>query len=180
MNYEVMLEGAMARLKAQEEELIETKKTINTICKWAGQTPRFGDLEAPSHGAGGGFRRDEFYGQPLSTVVRKILEARKAANQGAAFVTEIYDAMVNGGFKFEAANEDNAKRALRISLTKNTAIFHKLPKGEYGLRAWYPNIKDSKAKEATTEPEAGETNGMPAEEFDFEEKEKAAEAAKSA
>jgi hypothetical protein len=100
--------------------------------------------ERPSESPG--FRSDEFYGQPLSTVVRTILEKRRAANLGAASVAEIYDAMEQGGFSFGSSNSENAKRNLRISLTKNSAIFHRLPNNRYGLLEWYPNVREAKSR----------------------------------
>jgi hypothetical protein len=60
---------------------------------------------------------------------------------GPATVKEIYDALKAGGYKFETKNDANAMRNLRISLTKNTSIFHKLPGGEFGLNEWYPKLK---------------------------------------
>jgi len=93
---------------------------------------------------------DQFYGQPLASSIRTILELRKALNQGPATINEIHAALVEGGFGFETKNEDNAKRGLRISITKNTSLFHKLPNGKFGLLEWYPNAKQPKAGKATS------------------------------
>jgi hypothetical protein len=135
-------------LRQQEQSVIETKRLINTLCKRAGMDPIYGDAElAISSGPSLSIRGDQFYGQPLATCIREILEMRKALNQGPATVNEIYDALATGGFKFETKNEDNAKRGLRISLTKNTSIFHKLPTGKFGLLEWYPNAKAAKPKD---------------------------------
>ncbi len=164
----------VAKLREQEAQVTKTKTAINALCEVAGQPIMFPDVGAAS-GASTAFRSDQFYGQPLSSVVRDILNARKSQNLGAASVNEIYDAMTAGGYKFETPSVENAKRSLRISLTKNSATFHKLPNGEYGLREWYPSIKEGKAKQANggaeQEPEAQATE----ETFDFEQKEKEAD-----
>jgi hypothetical protein len=167
------IELVLAKLREQEAQVAETKTAINALCKVAGQPIMFPDVGA-APGANTAFRSDQFYGQPLTKVVRDILAARKAQNLGAASVGEIYNAMSAGSYNFDTSSTENAKRALRISLTKNSAVFHKLPNGDYGLREWYPNLKESKAKQATgtTEPEP-ET--PPAEEaFDFKVKEREA------
>jgi hypothetical protein len=174
---------AVAKLRELETQVAETKKIINGMCKLGGQPPMFPDTDEGAGLSLGGFRSDQFYGQPLTKVVRDVLSARKAANLGAASVNQIYDAMTAGGYRFDASSDENAKRALRISLTKNSAVFHKLPNGEYGLREWYPNIKD--AKEAKSKPsnngaEAGadqKPEQAPDDDgFDFAAKEKAASA----
>ena len=61
-----------------------------------------------------------------------------------------------------------------VSLTKNSQTFHKLPNGKYGLREWYPAVKDKKPgsgeeKEAVKSPDLDD-------DFKFEEKEKEMEA----
>ena len=145
-------------LKEQEQQVIETKKLINSLCKRSGMPPMYADAEL---NASGGvpltIRSDQFYGQPLAPSIREILQMRRALNRGPATVNEIYDALHEGGFKFETKNLDNAKRGLRISLMKNTAVFHKLPNGQFGLLEWYPNVKARKdtpaESEATSETE---------------------------
>jgi hypothetical protein len=94
-------------------------------------------------------RSDEFYGQPLATAIRAVLEKRKGAGIGPAAVRDIYDTLGSGGFKFEAKDEDNAIRGLRQSLTKNSSTFHKLPNGLYGLLEWYPNAKPARPDDDT-------------------------------
>jgi hypothetical protein len=125
-----------------ERQLAEKKKIINSLCELAGQPPMYAADEPVSNGSVA-IRSDEFYGKALATAVRKILEKRAGAGLGAASVSEIYDSMVKGGYKFDAKSAANAKRSLRISLTKNSVTFHKLPNGNYGLREWYPNARDA-------------------------------------
>jgi hypothetical protein len=150
------------RLKDQEASVIETKRSINAIFKAANEPPMFpeSELDGGSKARSLSIQSDQFYGQPLATSIRDILEMRRALKQGPATVGEIFDALVQGGFKFETKNEDNSKRGLRISLTKNTAIFLKLPNGRFGLIEWYPNVRQSRtnhsAAEEQSEPEGEE------------------------
>lgn len=179
-----VIDKALAKLRDQQEQVRKTKVLINGLCEMDGRASMFAESDLKTETAVGTGRRDRFYGQPLSTVVRWILEDRQAADIGPASVSEIYNAMVEGGYRFESDNEENAKRGLRISLTKNSAIFHKLPRGEYGLREWYPAAKDPKPRQAVPEgskigqekadarPTDTEEDG---EEFDFERAEKDAD-----
>ena len=91
--------------------------------------------------------RTNFTVSLCASAVREILEMRKAGGLGAASVNEIYDMLVTGGFHFDAKDDENAKRSLRISLTKNSALFHRVPNGQYGLLSWYPAVKTPKDKE---------------------------------
>jgi hypothetical protein len=147
------------KLREQEKAVVKTKSFINMLCEEAGIPPMYAadDLDGSSASVNLTIRSDQFYGQPQATAVREILQMRKGRNQGPATVNELYAALVEGGFAFETKNEDNAKRGLRISITKNTAMFHKLPNGKIGLLEWYP-----KAKNRTK----AETSGQPAEEED--------------
>lgn len=141
-----------------EEQITHKKRMVNDLLSLAGQQPRYGDVELEQrHGGGITIRSDQFHGQPLATAVRNYLEVRRAANFGPAKVTEIYDALVEGGYVFETKNAANAKRGLRISLTKNPA-FYRLPgpAGAYGLRKWYPTAM----KRGETKEEEG-PNGEP-------------------
>jgi hypothetical protein len=136
-----MVEGQITSLF---NELRVKKLMVNGLCELAGLAPRYPDAEQESRRAATTIRSDEYYGKPIATVVRAILERRGAANLGAASVNEIYEEMVAGGYHFGGKNEDNNKRGLYITLGKNTTAFHKLPNGRYGLRGWYPDIKGSK------------------------------------
>jgi hypothetical protein len=75
---------------------------------------------------------------------------------------EVLRGLQDGGFDFDAQGwklEKNRLRALAISLSKNSAIFTKLPNGLFGLAKWYPGAKRPKAKD---EDEATAGNGGPA------------------
>ena len=140
--YLAVLQG---KLKEQEQAVLETKRLMNTICRLHNEPPMFSDAELnTTSGPSLSIQSDQFYGQPLASGIRQILEMRKSINQGPATVNDIYDALKEGGYKFETKNDDNARRGLRISLMKNTATFHKLPNGKFGLLEWYPGVKPAK------------------------------------
>lgn len=152
-----------------ETELAHKKRMVNDLYEIAG-LPKFytitDDSQQPDISA---IRRDQWYGQPLSTAIREYLEMRRAANLGPATVIEIFDALTTGGFKFETKDDENAKRGLRISLTKNTAIFHRLPdKKHYGLLEWYPEAKTKKSK-AGDKPDSADDGDDDLEEKDEKE-----------
>lgn len=158
------------KLEAQLKDVAETKKAINLLLKMGGEPPRYTDID--SGGAVAlAVRSDMYYGQPLSSVVGDVLTRNKSAGGGAMSVNEIYDAMVKGGYKFETQSDDNAKRGLRISLTKNSTKFHRVPNGNWGLREWYPNVKaervpidDDNESGAKVEKRVDENPAMEAEE----------------
>jgi hypothetical protein len=138
-------------LQKHEAEVSRIKRTINDLCRMAGGSPRYSDAELdPASSAGRTLRSDEYYGQPLASAVRAILERRRAAGQGAATVAQLYDELVSGGYEFETKDANNAKRGLRISLTKNP-IFHRVPNGSYGMKEWYPAVKERKTNGSTQE-----------------------------
>jgi hypothetical protein len=139
-----IVEKAEQKLKSLEDEVAKTKRFINTAYELAGQTPPYPDVDRETRPVSGKIRKDQWYGRPLATVVREILEMRQAANLGAASIDEIFDALKSGGFEFEFKDKETAKRGVGISLAKNTSVFHRLPSGSYGLAAWYPNVKKPK------------------------------------
>ena len=151
-----------AKLREQEATVSKTKATINQLCEVAGLPAIYADVTATSINSGGGnsipltIRSDQFYGRPLATCTKEILDMRRKLDQGPATVNELYDALLEGGFKYETKNAENAKRNLRISISKNTALFHKLPNGKIGLTEWYPKIKKSKQDEDPESEEGGE------------------------
>jgi hypothetical protein len=135
-------------IRRDQERVAETKRTVNKLRKMIGQQPIYPDAENAPEQMGGPIRPDRWYGIGISTAMREFLEMRRAANLGPATVGELYSALSDGGYRFGSEDEENAKRGLRISLTKNTSIFHRLPDGKhYGLLDWYPEVKARKAKE---------------------------------
>lgn len=132
-----------AQITADEKRLADDKRLVNRLCGKAGIPALYQDAELESS-VSSGIRADEFYGRPLATVMREVLQKRRAANAGPASVQEIFDALRAGGYLFSTKNDENAKRGLYISLSKNTGTFHKLPNGLYGLLEWYPDAPKQK------------------------------------
>ena len=138
------IEVFKTRVKEKEDELNRLKKAVNDMARDAGLPVIYASIASENTVSLTSLRSDQFYGQGLSTAIRMYLEMRKASSLSAASVNEIYEAVKSGGFKFEAKDEENAKTGVRNTLRKNTAQFHRLPNGEYGLLAWYPNAKPAK------------------------------------
>lgn len=138
------IETFKARVRVKEEELNRLKKAVNDMCHAVDLPPAYSDVESSGSITLGSIRSDHFYGQPLSTAIRVYLEMRKASSMGAATVAEIFAVLKSGGFKFETKDDEVAKISVRAVLRKNSSTFHKLPNGEYGLLAWYPNAKPPK------------------------------------
>jgi hypothetical protein len=144
---------AIAALQSEladiERKARELKSTINVLCKHAGTPELYPNLQTEGSGPTvTAIRADTFYGKVINTAAREYLEMRKTAGLGPATPREIYDALVAGGFQFEAKNDQVALVGLRSNLRKNSKTFHKLPNGQYGLLSWYPNAKPSKSSDA--------------------------------
>lgn len=128
------------QLRKHLDAAAETRRVINSLCRAVNREPLY--LEAEQDHGTTSIRRDQWYGQPLATAMREYLTMRRSAGLGPATAQEIHAALAAGGYLFDTKDDDNAKRGIRISLTKNTAIFHKLPGGNtFGLAEWYPNAK---------------------------------------
>jgi len=150
------IEDAKAELRKHEEAVITTKKLINQLCLFGKLPPMFGDAELQAGNSSGitVIRKNAFYGRPLATCVREFLEARKAMNLGEASLDEIMEALKEGSFDLEtvSTDKDGQRRGVAISMGKNTPVFHRLPSDDWGLTAWYSNLKDKK-KAKVEEPE---------------------------
>lgn len=143
------LEDAKQKLREQEDAVMATKKFINQLCSFADRPPLYSDadLQTESLRSGlGAIRSDTFYGKSAITACREYLEMRRGSGLGAASLAEIMDALETGGFDFTtiSADEEGQKRGVAITLAKNSSIFHKLPNGNWGLLAWYPEAKEKK------------------------------------
>jgi hypothetical protein len=150
------VEVLLAQLQEQQQEVIETKKTINALRRRMGLEPVFTDLSTEKFSAGGPVRPDQFYGKPLATSVQEYLERRHQACPA----DEILKALEAGGFDFRALDwkESDRLRSFTITLSKNTKTFHRLPNGTFGLLTWYDKAMlrraekaDEKAEEAAKE-----------------------------
>lgn len=146
------IDEIVADIGKLEVQIREKKTTVNTLCAVAGRVAMY-QLDEPEQAAPNRIRPDQFYGQPLASAVRIILEMRKAQNLGAATNNEIYDALIAGGYTFNTKTDDVARASLRNSLSKNTVTFHKLPNGRFGLLSWYPNAKSKPAQTSNSSDE---------------------------
>jgi len=141
----MIIEHLRHKVSEKEDELIRLKETINGLSEDAGLDKPYPNVRPEgSVGDISAIRADQFYGQPLSTAIRTYLEMRKASGFGAASLGEIHNAVRTGGFAFNTRDEENAKTSVRLTLRKNSSVFHRLPNGEYGLLAWYPGAKEQK------------------------------------
>jgi hypothetical protein len=152
------IEELVADISSMEGMIRDKKKTVNTLCGVAGRDDLY-KLDTPEEAVPNRIRPDQFYGQPLASAVRTILEMRRQQNLGAATNNEIYDALTAGGYQFQTKSDDVARASLRNSLSKNTVTFHKLPNGRFGLLGWYPNARPAK----TVQIVGGTSNEMPEE-----------------
>lgn len=145
----------VAEITAMESAIRDKKKTVNTLCGVDGREDMY-VLDKAEDAVPTRVRPDQFYGQPLATAVRTILEMRKAQNLGAASAKEIHEVLTAGGYQFNTKSDDVAVQSLRNSLSKNTVTFHKLPNGRFGLLSWYPNAKPAKSGAAANNGAAEE------------------------
>lgn len=152
------IEELRKHLQDQLQEVVETKKTINALCRRNGQEPVFTDLEVPA-GSVGALRSDQFYGRSPTVAAREYLDLRKAS--GACRAEEIVNALEQGGFDFDSVGwkESDRARSLAISMSKNSAIFHRLPNGTFGLISWYPDVAEKRKPEKSPEKSQDKTNG---------------------
>lgn len=142
---EIAIEEVRNLIVSLERELMEKKRTVNSLCSIIQKPPIYGDAELAESTHQMQVNSDAYYGKETPDVIEDILRRRRASGKGAMPVNEIYDAMVAGGYYFQTANHANAKRGIYISLGKNPK-FHKLPNGSYGLTEWYPAAKEPKSK----------------------------------
>lgn len=138
------------RLAEHERKVSELRNAINLLYQEAGHQQKYPDVATGAGNAGAApmltqIKRDSFYGKKQMTAVREYLEMRRAQGNGPATPREIFDALKAGGHSF-STKDHIALVTLRALLRKATMVFHKLPgTGTYGLSAWYPDAKASKA-----------------------------------
>jgi hypothetical protein len=151
------LDELQARLQTKLNEAAEVKKAINVLYGIMGMEPAYPDVEAEkASGLPGPARSDIYYNKPLSAAVRDFLELRKQPVRA----TEILKALEQGNFDFDEIGWSPTIREknLALSLAKNTAMFKKMPNGEYGLKAWYIKPgKKAKAENGQTAEAESET-----------------------
>lgn len=154
------IETLTAKVEAKAKELAELKRTVNFLSKEAGGDPVY-DVEQTSGEVTGytAIRADQFYGKSPIVAAREYLESRGRA----VTAEEVVDALARGGFDFDEQGwkKPDRVRSMAISLSKNTAIFHRLPNGTYGLVKFYPAIRAEKKEKKATDN--GDTESEPAE-----------------
>jgi len=144
--YDSAISEIKQKIAAKEAEITPLRITVNELCKLAGLPEEYSGIEqggvtSPEARKGSlAWKPDHFFGRPLATCVVEYFEARKKAGlDGPASIDDVFDALCEGGFKFEGTtgSEANTKRAIKISLTKNTAQFVKVRDDLFGLKKWY-------------------------------------------
>jgi hypothetical protein len=134
---------------SKAEETVKPKKRLaNQLCEMAGIPPIYTGIDDEASTPLRTIRRNAFYGKPLSTCIRDYLEIRSTLPVREASLDDVFAALKEGGYdlKTSGVTEDDQKRGVAIAIGKNSQTFHRLPTGDYGLLAWYPNIKERKAK----------------------------------
>jgi hypothetical protein len=151
------IEALLEELQTQLDQVADTKRTVNTLCRRIGKEPQFPDVATESVNAASiRIRPDQFYGRALATSVEEFLENRKkTTGEQACTPSDILAGLEAGGFDFKAQGwKDNDRlRSMAVTLGKNPK-FHRLPNGTYGLISWYPGVaakKERPGKNGTTE-----------------------------
>jgi hypothetical protein len=144
-------------------EAVRLKNWVNDADRLAGNEPRYKDVDftapmspinvaaALRSPAAKTWQVGDFLGKPFAAAVKSVLAARYeiASKPSPASVDEIREALLQGTFDFGAANADQQKQGIRISLGKNSVAFVKLPNTDlFGLVEWYPGLKKA-AKSST-------------------------------
>lgn len=146
------IEVLIEKLREQEQDIIATKKMINSLRYMIGEAPLFQDNELQE--SQGIPRADLYYGKPLATAAREYLEFRNRA----CTLEEILNGLIQGGFDFQSLGwkHDRIRNNLAISLAKNTNVFHRLPNESIGLLTWYPEVIKRKSEREKTQEINGE------------------------
>lgn len=138
------IEELEGKLQQQMDEVVETKKAINVLCRQLSLPARYADVQAESARGVPAIKGDQFFKKPLATAVRDFLKLK----DGAASLDEIYAALKQGGFEFVGKDETIEKRGLQISLAKNRNMFAYLKTtNAFGLWEKYGGrpLKDQRA-----------------------------------
>ncbi len=134
-NLKAAINDLVSELAKQLAEVSETKKVINTLCRRVGDPPMYPDDEDPEKVSGRSIERDQFYGRPLATVVRELIEMR-----GPRTAEELVNGLTEGDFDFGEWKDHLKAKNLAISLSKNPQ-FLRLPSGRIGLKSKYSTAK---------------------------------------
>ncbi len=147
LNTKTTIEKLQAKLAELDGQTRKFKIAINGLYTLEGEPVPYPDIEGERPGLNGTsktIRPDQFYGRPMATVAREILEERKKWGEGAIAPRDLFETMEKGGFEFEGKDDASKLKSLTITLAKNPA-FAKVPNsGHIGLADWYPNSKKEK------------------------------------
>jgi hypothetical protein len=148
------VETLQEELQRQLIEVAETKRMINGLLRRMGKEPAYAEEMESVRSAT--IRSDQFYGKQFSTAAREYLEMRR--DKGAVDASDILVGMKSGGFDFASTGwkPKDYLRMLSISLAKNTATFHRLPNGTFGLLAWYPEVANRKRTVTSSDESSSE------------------------
>lgn len=150
---DTMIEKGKEKVLELESELIRARRFVNQICEFEGLDPIYSDMELePDKGASMRIERGAYYRKPFATAVRDYLMRRKSGGLGPATADEIFEALGQGSFDFQAKRAVLQKRSLQISLAKNTAAFERLPDDSFGLAEWYRGHRGRKGDDVSKEP----------------------------
>jgi len=132
------LTDVQRNIAEMERELAKKKELANHLAEMSNLPIPYSIVNPTDPGPSAVVARDAFVGEPLHSAMRMYLDTRKVAlpTSAPATVNEIFAGLLEGGYTFETKNEENAKRIIRITLTKNSNTFHKVGNA-YGLVAWY-------------------------------------------
>ena len=140
---EEWLEHMVEEIRAKQTELDNQKKAANTFFRGKGLPEPF-VIDDPDASVGTNLRirPDEYYGKGFATAAGNYMERRNHAVSHE----DVLKALEQGGFDFDAIGwkDENRARTVAMSLAKNTAIFHRLPNGLFGLKKWYGDAIDKK------------------------------------
>jgi alanyl-tRNA synthetase len=151
-----MIDKVQDQILKLEDQITTKKKLVNQLCEVDGEAPLYPDTDSASSVISATIRPDHFFGRPLATVVKEILEARKTRNQGAISLNDLFEILKSGGFQFDTKDEIGAKRGVAITIAKNPA-FMKVPNNGYiGLAEWYPNVKKKPAAQTIADDDDGD------------------------
>lgn len=148
-----------AKLVALDAQARKIKIAINGLYELEGEEPLYPNIDGEEQSSVNRpqtIRPDQFFGRPLATVVREILNARSQRQQGAIPMDELYALMTSGGFDFEGKDDVAKKRTLAITIGKNPAFVRVPSSGHVGLGEWYPNAKKKPAPAASGPADDGD------------------------
>ncbi len=143
-NLDVAINALQKELANHERLATDIKTMINRLCVSAGKPALYQNVESGSQLGAMSIKADTFYGKSVIVAAREYLDMRKAADLGPASARDVYEALKSGGFAFGSTIEANAITVVRQAMAKQTAVFHRLPTGDYGLSKWYAKIKPRK------------------------------------